>query len=210
MEEENISSAISESNILPNDLIKVDYTNNPEFYFISCDIFCLPSYREGFGNVVLEASSTSKPVIASDIYGLKDIVEKIQFDSFYHEHLRTYSLKSLIKLLNYYKLNIVDAYTTERYNGNIQAHFSKNKYLKNNINIKVILKKEDKAKLDNPLTYQIFSNKVEKAKKELFTFLNKNPKALIVGKSYPARASVILNYFSFLKDKLKFIAEHPT
>ena len=71
-------------------------------------------------------------------------------------------------------------------------------------------KNEEKAKLDNPLTYQIFSNKVEKAKKELFTFLNKNPKALIVGKSYPARASVILNYFSFLKDKLKFIAEQPT
>ena len=151
-----------------------------------------------------------KGIFVVENHYLKDIVEKIQFDSFYHEHLRTYSLKSLIKLLNYYKLNIVDAYTTERYNGNIQAHFSKNKYLKNNKNIKVILKNEEKAKLDNPLTYQIFSNKVEKAKKELFTFLNKNPKALIVGKSYPARASVILNYFSFLKDKLKFIAEQPT
>lgn len=75
MEEENISSAISESNILSEDVIKVDYTDNPELYFISCDIFCLPSYREGFGNVVLEASSASKPVVASDIYGLKDIAK---------------------------------------------------------------------------------------------------------------------------------------
>ena len=26
--------------------------------------------------------------------------------------------------MKYYNLNIVDAYTTEKYNGNIQAHFS--------------------------------------------------------------------------------------
>ena len=141
---------------------------------------------------------------------LKDIVEKVQFDSFYHEHLRTYSLKSLIKLLRYYKLNIIDAYTTERYNGNIQAHFSKNKSLKITKNIKLIMQKENNAKLDHLNTYVKFSNKVEKAKTDLFNYINKNSNKTIIGKSYPARASVILNYFSFLKDKMKFIAEQPT
>ena len=141
---------------------------------------------------------------------LKDIIEKVQFDSFYHEHLRTYSLKSLIKLLKYYKLNIVDAYTTERYNGNIQAHFSKNKSLKITKNVKLIMQKENNAKLDHLNTYVKFSNKVEKAKTDLFNYINKNSNKTIIGKSYPARASVILNYFSFLKDKMKFIAEQPT
>ena len=141
---------------------------------------------------------------------LKDIIEKVQFDSFYHEHLRTYSLKSLIKLLKYYKLNIIDAYTTESYNGNIQAHFSKNKSLKINKNVKLIMQKENNAKLDHLNTYVKFSNKVEKAKTDLFNYINKNSNKTIIGKSYPARASVILNYFSFLKDKMKFIAEQPT
>ena len=141
---------------------------------------------------------------------LKDIIEKVQFDSFYHEHLRTYSLKSLIKLLKYYKLNIIDAYTTERYNGNIQAHFSKNKSLKITKNVKLIMQKENNAKLDHLNTYVKFSNKVEKAKTDLFNYINKNSNKTIIGKSYPARASVILNYFSFLKDKMKFIAEQPT
>ncbi len=141
---------------------------------------------------------------------LKDIIDKIQFDSFYHEHLRTYSLKSLIKLLSYYQLNIIDAYTTERYNGNIQAHFTKNKKIKISKNVNNILNKEKKSKLDNISTYHNFSKKIENAKKDLLNFLNKNPKALIIGKSYPARASVILNYFSFLKDKMNFIAEQPT
>ena len=141
---------------------------------------------------------------------LKDIIDKVQFDSFYHEHLRTYSLKSLIKLLNYYKLRIVDAYTTERYNGNIQAHFIKSKKIRLSKNVINILTKEKKAKLDNLKTYQNFSKKIEKAKTDLFKYLSLYPNSLIIGKSYPARASVILNYFSFLKDKINFIAEQPT
>ena len=140
---------------------------------------------------------------------LKDIVEKVQFDSFYHEHLRTYSLKSLIKLMKYYRLNIKDAYTTERYNGNIQAHFGK-KNFKISKNIKQILDKEKKAKLDELNTYFNFKLKIEKAKSDLQNFLNKNPKLSIIGKAFPARASVILNYFSFLKDKLNYIAEQST
>ena len=49
-------------------------TKNPEEILQAGDIFCLPSYREGFGNAVLEASSLSIPVLCSDIYGLDDSV----------------------------------------------------------------------------------------------------------------------------------------
>ena len=141
---------------------------------------------------------------------LKDIIEKLQFDSFYHEHLRTYSLKSLIKLLKYYKFKIIDAYTTSRYNGNIQAHFTKNQKHKISYNVSKILKKEKKAKLDEITTYNKFYTNINKAKNQLLAFLNKNQKSLVVGKSYPARAGVILNYFSFLKEKINIIAEQPT
>jgi hypothetical protein len=107
-------------------------------------------------------------------------------------------------------LNIIDAYTSDRYNGNIQAHFSKN--IKKNIpqNVQKILINEKKAKLDNVNTYQRFSQKIEDTKKNLEIFLNRNSKSIVVGKSYPARASVILNYFSFLKSRIKLIAEQPT
>lgn len=40
----------------------------------ACDVFCLPSYREGFGTSVIEASLLEKPIICSDTYGLRETI----------------------------------------------------------------------------------------------------------------------------------------
>jgi len=39
-----------------------------------CDIFCLSSRNEGMGKVLVEAMAMGKPIIASDIGGIRDIV----------------------------------------------------------------------------------------------------------------------------------------
>ena len=140
---------------------------------------------------------------------LLDVVKKIQFDTFYHEHLRTYSLTSLIKLLKYYNLHLIDAYNSNRYGGNIQAHFSNHK-IKYNKNINKILNLERKNELYNFNTYIKFKKKINKAKEDLRVFIKKNPKKKFVAKAYPARASVLLHYFDYLKFSLDFIAEQPS
>lgn len=139
---------------------------------------------------------------------LLEVIKKNQFDTFYHEHLRTYSLNSLIKLMKYYNLHLIDAYTTSRYGGNIQAHFS---LVKRNYNsrIRSILKKE-KRYLGNINNYLKLKNRMEKSKEKLTNYLTKNRKKLIVGKAYPARASILLHYYSDLPIFLKYIAEQPT
>lgn len=40
----------------------------------AADVFVLPSYREGFGSVVIEAAACGVPAVASRIYGLTDAV----------------------------------------------------------------------------------------------------------------------------------------
>ena len=52
----------------------IPYTNRPEDYMTAADILCLPSYREGFGNVIIEAASCGVPSIASNIYGITDAI----------------------------------------------------------------------------------------------------------------------------------------
>lgn len=50
------------------------YTNQPEKYLSISSVFCLPSYREGFGTVVIEAAAMGIPTIGTDIVGLKDAI----------------------------------------------------------------------------------------------------------------------------------------
>lgn len=52
----------------------VDFTNEPERFMAAADILCLPSYREGFGSVVIEAAAVGIPAVASRIYGVTDAV----------------------------------------------------------------------------------------------------------------------------------------
>jgi len=52
----------------------VSYTDKPESFFAAVDIFCLPSYREGFGSVIIEAAACAIPAIGSNIYGISDAI----------------------------------------------------------------------------------------------------------------------------------------
>jgi glycosyltransferase involved in cell wall biosynthesis len=49
-------------------------TSRPERYMQAADLFCLPSYREGFGSAVIEAAACCLPALASRIYGLTDAI----------------------------------------------------------------------------------------------------------------------------------------
>lgn len=66
-----ISNAIDEN---PN-IVRVGSVPNPEIYYHLADFLILPSYREGFGLVVLEAAAAGIPTIGTDIVGLRDAIE---------------------------------------------------------------------------------------------------------------------------------------
>jgi len=50
----------------------VGYTREVQDYMAAADILCLPSYREGFGQVLIEAGATGLPVVGSRISGISD------------------------------------------------------------------------------------------------------------------------------------------
>lgn len=52
----------------------VGFSDEPEKFMAMADLLCLPSYREGFGTVVIEAAAMGLPTVGTSIYGLSDAV----------------------------------------------------------------------------------------------------------------------------------------
>ena len=142
---------------------------------------------------------------------IMNILENVQYDTFYHEHLRTYSLISLEKLFEQYNLYLNDAQKVPRYGGSIRCLVSKNK--KKSKRLIELIDIEKKNLVENSeQTYEIFKNRIQNSKKELIQMINNLKKEgnFIVAKSCPARAVVLLNYCELNRKDLNYIAEQPT
>lgn len=56
-------------------IVFVESTPTPERYMAASDLLCLPSYREGFGSVIIEAGAMGVPAVGTDIYGIVDAIK---------------------------------------------------------------------------------------------------------------------------------------
>jgi glycosyltransferase involved in cell wall biosynthesis len=74
-DEHNIKTKIQNLNNFNKSLIEfIDYTDRPQDFMMASDVLCLPSYREGFGSVIIEAAACTTPALASRIYGITDAI----------------------------------------------------------------------------------------------------------------------------------------
>ena len=51
------------------------FSKEPYKYITLANVLCLPSYREGFGSVIIEAAAMGVPAIGSNIYGITDAIQ---------------------------------------------------------------------------------------------------------------------------------------
>ena len=143
---------------------------------------------------------------------LLDVIERGQFDTIYHEHLRTYSLKSIIKLFSYYDFTVTDVERGSRYGGNIRVHVTKGKNKTVSENVINLLELEEKSGLNKLETYTKFANRVKKAKTDFLNFIlevKKNGKT-IVANSCPGRSVTLLNYYGIDSELIPYITEQPS
>lgn len=76
------------------------HTNRPEDYLAAFDVYCLPSYREGFGTSVIEAAACGVPALVSHIYGLTDAVAENESGLFHAPGNVKAIAKGLLQFVN--------------------------------------------------------------------------------------------------------------
>lgn len=148
-------------------------------------------------------------VYVSESQYLVDIIEKLEYDTIYHEHLRYYTLKQLIHLFEKHEMDVFDAERISAQGGSIRVYAChKGKFNITN-SVQQILREEDKSKISSLEMLQNFAHRVEENKRQLCDLLMKlkSQGKTIVGVSAPARSSTILNYCEIGPEILDYVTE---
>jgi hypothetical protein len=143
---------------------------------------------------------------------LLDVLQKNQFDGIYHEHIRTYSLKSLVTLFPYYGMEVFDVSRADRYGGNIRAYAAKKGTRAIKPAVAELLALEDKVGLHTPAAWEKFRSRVNENRDKFmeFSYTAKRKGKSIVANSCPGRGSTLVNYYGIHKDLMPYICELPT
>lgn len=152
--------------------------------------------------------ANDKTVVAIEFHYAKDIIEELQYDSIYHEHLFYFTIQTISNLFSKYNLHAFDVFTSPISGGSLVLIFSKKKIKKKKLLIKMI-NNEKKNKLNNSKKWKIFSKKVKlhakRLKKEILTSYKLNGKLFGYGAS--ARSSTLLNYCKLSNKQINFIID---
>jgi hypothetical protein len=139
---------------------------------------------------------------------LLDVLLKAQYDTIYHEHIRTYSLKALITLFGFYGMTVFHAERVSRYGGNIRAHVCKDGRAVEG-SVAEILRTESEVGLDRPDVYAEFRRKAFDSRLALQAFAIDAARQgkSFVGNSFPGRANTLLHFCGIGRDLIPYIAE---
>ena len=168
----------------------------------------LDSLMKGVKNLL----NPDNGIFVTESHYAVNILDEMQFDSVYHEHLRFYLLKPLIFLLNKYNFNVIDASRIPNYAGSIRVTATLNKKIKPKKSIKQILNSEKRAGFYSEKKYKQYAKKVIKVKKDLSEMLWKLKlnKKKIVGVGCPGRSVTLLAYCNITDQLIDYIAEQSS
>lgn len=157
----------------------------------------------------LKILSKESTVIIIENHYLGTVVKTNQFDTFYHEHPRTYSCKSFEVIAKKINRKLLGVHFPKRYGGNIRVyigHEKKSIIIKNNFEKEFQKKVDEKFIINDFLSMQSSIDYwKEKTRKEIINI--NNMYGPIYGKSYPARASILIELLKLDKNIMPVIFE---
>lgn len=150
-----------------------------------------------------------KGIFIFEVPYLVDLIQKLEFDTVYHEHLSYFSLIPLMKLMNEFNLEIFDVKKQKVHGGTIRVFVSGKNNFKETTNFKKMIEFEKEFGINKIEIYHEFSKNVKELKNQLQTELSKLKKEgkMIFGYGAPAKGNVLLNYCKIGKEILDYIID---
>lgn len=151
-------------------------------------------------------------VFIFEVYYLGTLIEEMQYDMIYHEHMSYYSLKSLEKFLNKYEMEIFDVKFTPGVRSGAARFYARNvdkskEPISNTA--KEMMRAEQEKGYDKVETFLSYATKVNKTKEQLMELLSqlKKEKKTIIGYGASGRGTTIMNYCGIGVNFLDYVVD---
>jgi SAM-dependent methyltransferase len=137
----------------------------------------------------------SEGMFVSESHYLGDLIEMLQYDTIYHEHLRYYSLTSMAALLEQHRFRVVHVKRIPTHGGSIRVYATK-AGVAPDPSVHLLLDEERQRGLADEAWIPDFRKRVLSSKLDLLALLRelKGEGARIYGVGAPSRASTLVNF----------------
>jgi len=178
------------------------------------DVICFTNVFAHIENITellanLKLLFKENTILIIENHYLGAILKNFQFDTFYHEHPRTYSLNSFLQISEILGLKLFKFEFPNRYGGNIRVFMGKDNTIEyDHENLKLILNDEKnfnflfKKMNEKLINWRKFTHQ----KIENLITLNGGP---LIAKAFPARAAIIIKILNLNEKHIKYICEKP-
>jgi len=167
-------------------------------------------------SVIAGISLLLKPdgVAVIENHYVKDLIDGVEFDSIYHEHLCYYSVTSFRNLFALHGLKLVDVEYRSVHGGSLRGYFQREDGPRSlekdgKTRVEMMLEGEANWGVDQFAFYQNFGLKVELLRVKLLTLLKKikadGKRIAVYGAS--AKSATLLNYYGIGSDILDYVVD---
>jgi len=141
---------------------------------------------------------------------VKDLIDHVEFDTIYHEHLCYFSLTALDALFRRHQLLITDVERIPIHGGSLRVFVAKGG--EQSPQVARLLREEAEWGVGQSVFYQNFGAHVERLRADLLALLNRlkaqGRRIAVYGAS--AKGSTLLNYFGIGQELLDYVVDRST
>ena len=142
---------------------------------------------------------------------LCDLIDKLEFDTIYHEHFSYFCLSAVVKLAERHGLCVIDAEPVAIHGGSLRYTLAHSGAAIHQ-NVRVLLQQEHEKGVHLARYYQDFAQRIWQRKRELLDLLQKLKVggARIAAYGASAKGSTLMNAFGIGADLIDFLVDRST
>lgn len=160
----------------------------------------------------IQALLKPEGVLIVDIYYLPNLIEGLQYDMIYHEHLNYYSLMALKNFFARFEMEVFDVKDIPGVRGGTVRFYVRRAGSRRHAmrpSVARVLAKEQAMDLDRVETYQAFAKRVYESKAELLALLRRLKRRghRIVGYGASGRSTTMMNFCGIDRRFLDYVVD---